>query len=248
MVAEAESAIDKSKEPGDEFIKKGKALLDKAAQIYPDVKRDPAYLNNILRVTSFDLDTALQIIDMLSSNAKTITAARLSLEFLKKREFESAYQLVVAGFPGIADRTPEERNCIAYFASLANRDLEIALAEVDKALKEEVNSEMLDTKAWVLHRLNKNEEALPIINEAISLQETELKKLPADVLKTVERFLDGKLDDKKSLRTPVQELLKNLAVLRYHRAEILLAAGKDEDAEKQFEWLDIHFPIREELY
>lgn len=62
-------------------------------------------------------------------------------------------------------------NNYAYFMSLEERDLERALAMSERVNKLSVsNPTYLDTHAWILHKMGRNEEAQTIIRQAIALQ------------------------------------------------------------------------------
>ena len=64
-------------------------------------------------------------------------------------------------------------NNYAYFLSLEERDLEAALAMAERATTQtENNPTYLDTWAWVLHKLGRNDEAKRIMRQAISLDST----------------------------------------------------------------------------
>ena len=85
-------------------------------------------------------------------------------------------------------------NNYAYFLSLEERDLEQALTMAEKAISlTENNPTYLDTKAWVLHKLGRNEEAKRIMRQAISLDTTNSADLQihyGDILAALgERFM-----------------------------------------------------------
>ena len=64
-------------------------------------------------------------------------------------------------------------NNYAYFLSLEERDLERALTMAERATTlTENNPTYLDTRAWVLHKLGRNDEAKRIMRQAISLDAT----------------------------------------------------------------------------
>lgn len=61
-------------------------------------------------------------------------------------------------------------NNYAYFLSLLDKDLEKALTMSARAIYLEANnSSFLDTHAWVLHRLGRNDEAKTVMRQALSL-------------------------------------------------------------------------------
>ena len=61
-------------------------------------------------------------------------------------------------------------NNYAYFLSLLDRDLELALVMAERAVKlDPGNASYIDTYAWVLHRLGRNDEAKSFMSQALSL-------------------------------------------------------------------------------
>ena len=61
-------------------------------------------------------------------------------------------------------------NNYAYFLSLLDKELELALDMAAKAIKlESNNASYIDTYAWILHRLGRNEEAKKVMSQALSL-------------------------------------------------------------------------------
>lgn len=61
-------------------------------------------------------------------------------------------------------------NNYAYFLSLLDKELEKALDMAQRAVKlESGNASYIDTLAWVLHRLGRNEEAKRVMSQALSL-------------------------------------------------------------------------------
>lgn len=61
-------------------------------------------------------------------------------------------------------------NNYAYFLSLLDKELDLALDMATKAIKlESNNASYIDTYAWVLHRLGRNEEAKKAMSQALSL-------------------------------------------------------------------------------
>lgn len=59
-------------------------------------------------------------------------------------------------------------NNYAYFMCLENRELERALAMVNRALEHSVSATYLDTKAWILYKLGRLVEAKKVMQQALS--------------------------------------------------------------------------------
>ncbi len=96
-----------------------------------------------------------------------MTHQYLSTILSNRKKFEASAKLLQQYLPDREQRDPLANNQIAYMRALAGVDLEEALADVDKALESQQNESFLDTKAWVLHRLGRDEEALEVIDEAM---------------------------------------------------------------------------------
>lgn len=104
-------------------------------------------------------------------------------------------------------------NNYAYFLSLRGEDLERALAMAERAVElKPNNASYIDTKAWVLHQMGRNEEAKVVMRQALSIssmQDDSLLMHYADILwalgekfmaetywqKAVERGYDKELMD-----------------------------------------------------
>jgi tetratricopeptide (TPR) repeat protein len=115
-------------------------------------------------------DEMIRRIDNPSVRANA--AFEISTILSNRRQFQAAVNLLNEHLPPVADRKPVQNNQIAYMRSLTGSDLELALDEVERALKSLQNESFLDTKAWVLHGLGRNEEALEVIDEALKEMES----------------------------------------------------------------------------
>ena len=113
--------------------------------------------------------------------------------------------------------TAENLNTRAYARAVLNIELNEGLADIDKALKEngETDAEMLDTRGYLKHLLNNNEEALADLDQAIKL----VNDVFPDPLTTVYPDAHSKA-----------RVSHNLAVMYHHRSEILQQLGKTTQA------------------
>lgn len=100
---------------------------------------------------------------------RAVAALEVSNLLSNRRQFDVAARILVDNLPPREDRNAVQNNQIAYMRSLAKIDLEEALLDINQAIKQLDNESFLDTKAWVLHQLGRNEEALPIIDESLSM-------------------------------------------------------------------------------
>ena len=181
--------------------------------------------------------------------------------FRLNRENDRAVEILDRFYPPFLKREAAENNMIAYLRSLTKKGLETALMEIDAALVADGKSreEFLDTKAWVLHGLDRDELALPFAEEAIkklrSRNEQPGNIRPADRLAFHDQlFLDvvasdetadvpNRLEELKkrfSYVNPmeIEGLARKIAALRFHRACILDELGQTKESDLDYAWLD----------
>lgn len=88
--------------------------------------------------------------------------------FQENGQLHLALDVLQTGYPPIKERSSKENNELAYFRSLLDEDLEIALQEINLAMAESPNEPaFMDTKAWVLHRLNRNDAAIKFADASV---------------------------------------------------------------------------------
>ncbi|MEO0252142.1 MAG: tetratricopeptide repeat protein [candidate division WOR-3 bacterium] len=107
-----------------------------------------------------------KVLGVCESASDSIDVSSLALELGK---YDIAIE-ILEGFASKDSITPEVLNNLAYALCEANRDLEKALGFIDKALElEPYKYEYIDTKAWILYKLGRIEEARYYIQMAIEL-------------------------------------------------------------------------------
>jgi len=246
--------------------------LQSAAQLSAALTTDPEFwilkLEIDLNKKNLNEDFGTIYEEVESQIANSPTANRANLAYLVGGLFhqchqnELAVEILEKYFPPISQRTANENNSIAYFRSKTKKGLEKALREIDAALVTDGNMqpEFLDTKAWVLYGLNKNELALTFIQQAIKSEEAAIGKLKGMNEKdrielqkwlfaapiaqeastsTAKNRLEGltkRLSDYPS--KPLEALARRIASLRFHRACILDELGLTEESELDYAWLD----------
>lgn len=114
-------------------------------------------------------EESLTRISRASEYQQAVIASIVGQRFHLHRKNELAVEVLEKFYPPISKRDAAENNTIAYFRSLTGKGLETALVEIDAALVADGTSreEYLDTKAWVLHELHRDDVALPFIEEAV---------------------------------------------------------------------------------
>jgi len=252
-VAAAESALDKAQKPDDEQFQKAKNFLELARVSDPKIEENIDYLRVLDRVAPIPLEKLLPALKHLSRATQRSVGMRLAEDAMERKEFEKSYQVLSQIYSYEEEKTPEERNRLAYGAALAKKDLRLALREIDVALSEseiEVPG-LLDTKAWILHELHDHEDGLIWIDRAIKKLRNDLLAAfnpEYEITKTqLEEFLAAPSDDDKTkdslkvLQVKNENLaryFRELAVYEYHRAEILTSLKETEKADLSFEWLE----------
>jgi tetratricopeptide (TPR) repeat protein len=120
--------------------------------------------------------------------------------------------------------TASNLNTRAYVRALANMELPDGLADINKALEEtgEDNPEFLDTRGYLLHLLDRNDEALKDLDRAVHL--TERFKLTM--------HLQRNALDPHSWQAQVKEANHSLAVMYHHRGLVNDKLNRKEDSEQ----------------
>jgi len=170
LLADAANQYDRGK------VEQAQSSLQRAYDLDPELLSDPNFLRQFERI-EFQSEQPPQstriweeMIRKVGDADRRGTAAMEVAGLLSDRkQFSSAVSLLKEFLPATERRSPIQNNQLAYMRALAKQDLEEALREIDMALKGEDNESFLDTKAWVLHQMGRNEEALPIIDRAISM-------------------------------------------------------------------------------
>lgn len=193
-------------------------------------------------------------------------AIEMAVVSAEELDFRRAVRALKIAFPDGQPRRWEHLNLLAYFRSLAGIELEEALKDIEQAIELQGGAaELLDTKAWVLHGLGRDLEALPIINEAITSMEKDIGETepsePADSLDADEQqdqlieatsMWPDLVDVRKRIEAAKKKLgpkMWSLAVLHYHRLRIYEAVGGAAEARQDRQWLrERGVPIVDELF
>lgn len=138
-------------------------------------------------------------------------------------------------------------NLLAYSRSLVGLDLDRALLDIDQAVERQPeNYAFRDTRAWVLFQMGRPLEALDEINFAVrrveqfgqvnswmSWLDTD-PELPEEYAKAVQEAVD---EIPTLTQREAGEQLWGTGALYYHRAKILDALGRNDEAARDWEWL-----------
>jgi len=118
-------------------------------------------------------------------------------------------------------------NGLAYARAVGKLDLDDALKNVSMALElAPQNPAILDTRGYLLHLQGEHEKALPDLDAAVPGMEdqlTQIKNRPEELQRSI---LSADIDE-SGINSPEQ----GVAVVRYHRALVLKALGREKDAQ-----------------
>lgn len=157
-------------------VKQAQESLEKAYNLSKDIVLDGNFWKQFERIEN-DRDatsSSTRIWEVMLSqvedeNQRVTAALEISNLLSNRQRFEGAVRILTQTLPEREKRTPVQNNQLAYMRALAKIDLEEALLDVNQALVRNDNESYLDTKAWVLHQLGRDEEALPIIDKSLSM-------------------------------------------------------------------------------
>ena len=178
-----------------------------------------------------------------------------AMQLANRRLFAEAVDVLEAGkIPELEDN-PQWLNNLAYFRALAGIDLDQALSDINRVLDQTPNAaDARDTRAWVLFQMGNPQTAIEDADFAVnSLTAT----ADAGWLDSSLTWLEDNVLTLREPQTPTKlftrreagERLWRIATLHYHRAKILEALGRDEEADKEFQWLKEHnLPIDGSIY
>lgn len=197
-------------------------------------------------------DDSLEILETVRLAQKSLPEYLVLSEvayshFYKKSDYRSALEaleLLYSPFKeGVSN--PELLNHLAYMRSIALVDLDLALEQIDEALKYEPDSAAyLDTRAWVLFQMGKPLEALEDAQRAVQIATRAYEESESDIAQRVFGWLNGKSSASSSdgllNEYEAKPLVWGLGVMRYHRGRILESLGRSAEAEEDWQWLREH--------
>jgi tetratricopeptide (TPR) repeat protein len=235
--------------------------LKLAADAYPNIHglRD-TWLFKIKQALASSPNKVVPILEAAISespeNVSLVDYAALKLWSLDKlQEQIKAYELIRSAGKKL---TASQLNAVAYARSVVKIDrgqppearkaeLQQALADIDEALRYSPNEPAFrDTRAWVLFRLDRLEEAFLDADFAVKKLEIGLRgdsfsQAVASVFQYLGYAPEPTVRPEKVLsRAEAGEALWAAGALFYHRAMILTALGRLDEAEKDWQWLSDH--------
>ncbi len=121
-----------------------------------------------------DADSAIQVLSRMVQD-RNADAVRVGLQlsdfFQATGDFGRALTTFQSAMKLVDDPNAIQLNAHAYLRALAVQELDQALKDIDRALRDYPDeASFLDTKAWVLYRLKRYEEAKPLMEQALAKQ------------------------------------------------------------------------------
>ena len=236
------------------------ASLEKARAASPKVEELIDYWIVVIERALKDDQEALPnlLAKAVSKNSKWFgLAVSTAIQLEMDQKFFLAIETIERSASESIRSNPSVRNMLAYWRSLGDFELEKALADVNIALESVPENptpiKLLDaiayrdTRGWVLHKLGRNEEALEDANFAVEERiGLDNNGIAGWINKTAENL--GLEEPATDNTAPASDTEYNLGVLRYHRAKILEALERMDEANKDFDWLKKHnLPIDDSL-
>ncbi len=190
-----------------------------------------------------------------NSNNRTLTRYTASWLWARK-EFEYQVRALEIGYRKPDVELPASLlNELAYSRALASLELDQALEDINAALEDFPNEAAYrDTRAWVLFRMGRPLEALEDADFAVqAIEQAKTADWVSSLLSALADWLESSRAPEDSEETLTQrdvgQLLWAEAVLHYHRASILEALGRSEQAAEEWQWLrDRQLPQDDRLY
>ncbi len=211
-----------------------------------------------------------------SKSGAALLASRLGEYFFDTGDIANALEALRMARRLKTAPSSTDLNTLSYARAVANVELTEALADIDEAIRREPSEPaLLDTKAWVLFRLGKFQEAKPIMEKALQKtldllnnNEKGVGRNPEDLQKMLasdskSQNWEKPLPEEESFRLLMKEASKlpagerrrllsrhtffHIGVLRYHYARILEELNEPEPFHKQWNWLVYYGLTDEEL-
>lgn len=114
-------------------------------------------------------DDAIRFLSELEDRERYVASLTVSNLFQENDQYAHAIDVLQTLYPQFEKRTAGMNNNIAYFRSLLGQDLPLALSEINFSLESDSSAGSMDTKAWILHGLGRDAEALKFANKGLEM-------------------------------------------------------------------------------
>ncbi len=176
IIAEARNSLRKAKDKDHDQVKRAKELLVKAEQINPNIIRSVDYIRLYQEVYDQNFEELAALIIKLNRDYQAALLLQLSEDMIKSKNFTELIRLIDRVMPEVNNRPNEVNNVYAYVAALSDSNLEAAEKAINRVFETSVAEDipaLLDTKAWVYHKQDRNDEALPLMQKAMQLNQNQ---------------------------------------------------------------------------
>jgi tetratricopeptide (TPR) repeat protein len=187
------------------------------------------------------------------NNAELTSYVAASLWEIK--EFDAQIDALELGRNYFQSVSTSTLNQLAYARALTSRDLHKALEDINRAIEVDPNNFAIrDTRAWVLFKMGKPLDAIEDVQFAIkALDELEQSDWLGSLLGWFEQAIPSAAStapaDAILTREQAGEWLWGKGALIYHRAKILDALGRADEAQQDWQWLKDHrLPQDDRIY
>lgn len=255
---------------GNQLVDDGK--LEEAAQVVQwllevgdgEELGSAQFLNLLVKVDWKTWGAARAVEQLRAAVERSQSARRLaleySIEFGSEHEFEASLESLKLYYGKEPLSNSIDLNQLAYARSLAHVELDEALVDINRALELRTEgwpmnpiadeASLRDTRAWILFRMGKLEEALADAEFAVKAFERPslLQKVSNWLIEVGSQTKPSQSEtDAEPSGAPtyltekeVPREVWSLGVMRYHRAKILESLRRSEAAQADWDWLALH--------
>lgn len=251
--------------------------LERAMQWNPNIAEDHDYW--WLRVKQAYIEGPESLLKVLKETVAFFPNMRywlgnaLADQYADEGDFKNALGMVKFAYGEKPLENANELNQVAYFRALAGEDLDLALEEINRALKlAPKEPALIDTRGWVLFQMGRLSEALVDAEVAVKAMDNRFKfwnpkkTVPSTAASDSARANSGAQSGSKKTsqatsgenaspkrttltRQDAGTELWGLGALRFHRAKILESLGRQAEADRDFQWLrDWNLPLDNRLF
>lgn len=170
LLADAANQYDNGK------VEQAQRLLLRAYELSPEISSDANFWRQLGRIefspenpVSEDSIWSAMVRKIPTADQRAGAAVEIASLMLERKMYSHALVVLREFLPARELRSPLQNNLIAYTRALAKEDLGEALQDINAAVGRLENESLLDTKAWVLHQLGRDREALAEIDRSIDM-------------------------------------------------------------------------------
>lgn len=240
QLAAAANALDTPGGEPEEYLARATAAVKSPEQL-----RDYWLFQTKRALKETDSSKVVEVLrEALAADPTHKRLARIAAsELWERQEWEAQIEVLELLRQDGKHLASSELNQLAYARSLASLELDKALEDINAALEIAPNEPAYrDTRAWVLHKMGRPLEALEDAEFAIQkLEELERSDWMGGMLQRFERVWESTPEPAGSEATLSRrkggEQLWTKGALYYHRARILDALGRTEEAQRDWDWL-----------